>query len=90
VATRARDRDRRCAHGRWTPTRRASLLNNTGNAGGVRTTLDPGAQDFAALLKQMGTGLLVTELIGFGVNTVTGDYSRGAVASGRGRDPLFG
>jgi PmbA protein len=55
-------------------------LNNTGNAGGVRNlTLDPGAQDFAALLKQMGTGLLVTELIGFGVNTVTGDYSRGAV-----------
>ena len=34
--------------------------------------------DFDALLQQMGTGLLVTELMGQGVNGVTGDYSRGA------------
>jgi PmbA protein len=54
-------------------------LRSTGNAGGVHNlTIDPGQQDLAGLLKQMGTGLLVTELIGFGVNNVTGDYSRGA------------
>jgi PmbA protein len=54
-------------------------MPTTGNAGGVHNlTLDPGPQDLDGLLRQMGTGLLVTELIGFGVNTVTGDYSRGA------------
>jgi len=37
-----------------------------------------GELDFAGLLKQMGRGLLVTELLGSGVNAVTGDYSRGA------------
>ena len=53
-------------------------METTGNAGGVRNlTVDGGEQDLAALLKTMGTGLLVTELIGMGVNTVTGDYSRG-------------
>jgi PmbA protein len=36
------------------------------------------ADDFAGMLKRMGTGLLVTELMGQGVNYVTGDYSRGA------------
>ncbi|MEW6611361.1 MAG: metalloprotease PmbA [Pseudomonadota bacterium] len=52
---------------------------STGNAGGAHNlTLQPGELDFPALLKRMGTGLLVTELIGFGVNNVTGDYSRGA------------
>ena len=35
-------------------------------------------EDFAALLKKMGRGLLVTELMGQGINMVTGDYSRGA------------
>ncbi|MGI9316618.1 MAG: metalloprotease PmbA [bacterium] len=55
-------------------------MQSTGNAGGVHNlTIDPtmngGLDD---LLAQMGTGLLVSELIGFGVNTVTGDYSRGA------------
>jgi PmbA protein len=35
-------------------------------------------EDFAGLLKKMGTGLLVTELLGHGLNMVTGDYSRGA------------
>ncbi len=54
-------------------------LESTGNAGGVHNlTLDPGAIDLAGLLQQMGTGLLVTELMGQGVNNVTGDYSRGA------------
>jgi PmbA protein len=54
-------------------------LQSTGNAGGVHNlTVDPGADDQAGLLRQMGTGLLVTELMGQGVNMVTGDYSRGA------------
>lgn len=54
-------------------------MQTTGNAGGVHNlTIDPGGFDRAGLLKHMGTGLLVTELIGFGVNIVTGDYSRGA------------
>ncbi|MCR4347032.1 MAG: metalloprotease PmbA [Sulfuricaulis sp.] len=54
-------------------------LPTTGNAGGVHNlTIDPGKEDLAALMKRMNTGLLVTELIGFGVNTITGDYSRGA------------
>ena len=54
-------------------------LRSTGNAGGVHNlTIQPGNKDLAGLLKQMHTGLLVTELIGFGINGVTGDYSRGA------------
>jgi PmbA protein len=54
-------------------------MQTTGNAGGVHNlTLEPGELDFDALLREMDTGLLVTELIGQGVNTVTGDYSRGA------------
>jgi PmbA protein len=54
-------------------------MQTTGNAGGVHNlTIDPGDKDLAALLKTMDTGLLVTEFIGFGVNIVTGDYSRGA------------
>ncbi|MCX7097591.1 MAG: metalloprotease PmbA [Methylococcales bacterium] len=54
-------------------------LQSTGNAGGVRNlTVTPGALDFTDLLRQMDTGLLVTELMGQGVNMVTGDYSRGA------------
>lgn len=56
-------------------------LQSTGNAGGLHNLLvdpSPGAPDQAALLKQMGRGLLVTELMGQGVNGVTGDYSRGA------------
>jgi len=54
-------------------------LRSTGNAGGNHNLMlsDTGA-DFAGLLKQMGSGLLVTELMGQGVNAVTGDYSRGA------------
>lgn len=54
-------------------------LQSTGHAGGVRNLIaKPGDLDFAGLLKQMDTGLVVAELIGQGVNGVTGDYSRGA------------
>ena len=57
-------------------------LRTTGNAGGVHNLLveaDPAAAlDFAGLLKRLGSGLYVTELMGQGVNGVTGDYSRGA------------
>ncbi|MDX1509308.1 MAG: metallopeptidase TldD-related protein, partial [Woeseiaceae bacterium] len=51
----------------------------TANAGGPQNLIIPGnAEDQAALVAEMGTGLLVEELIGHGVNGVTGDYSRGA------------
>jgi len=54
-------------------------LRSTGNAGGVRNlTIDSGALDYQGMLKELGTGLLVTELMGHGVNILTGDYSRGA------------
>jgi PmbA protein len=54
-------------------------LKTTANAGGVHNLIVAhGSEDVAALLKRMGRGLLVTELMGQGVNTVTGDYSRGA------------
>ncbi|HEY4127243.1 MAG TPA: metalloprotease PmbA [Gammaproteobacteria bacterium] len=50
-----------------------------GHAGGVRNLLvKPGQLDYADLLREMGTGFVVTELLGQGVNGVTGDYSRGA------------
>ena len=54
-------------------------MQSTGNAGGNHNLImqDTG-EDFAALLKKMGRGLLVTELMGQGINAVTGDYSRGA------------
>ena len=52
---------------------------STGNAGGNHNLiLESTGQDFAQLLKQMDKGLLVTELLGHGINPVTGDYSRGA------------
>jgi PmbA protein len=54
-------------------------MRSTGNAGGVHNlTIDPGELDYQGMLKQLHTGLLVTELMGQGVNMVTGDYSRGA------------
>lgn len=57
-------------------------METTGNAGGVRNLTIESSQgsdkDLPALLAQMGRGLLITDLIGHGVNTVTGDYSRGA------------
>jgi PmbA protein len=54
-------------------------LTTTGNAGGVHNLVVLGERlDYDALLQRLGTGLLVTEMIGQGVNAVTGDYSRGA------------
>jgi PmbA protein len=54
-------------------------MQTTGNAGGVHNLIvESGEHDFASMLKLLGTGLLVTELMGQGVNRVTGDYSRGA------------
>lgn len=51
----------------------------TGNAGGSHNLiLQSGDLDFNGLLQSMHTGLLVTELLGHGINMVTGDYSRGA------------
>jgi PmbA protein len=58
-------------------------LKTTGHAGGshnlrLYSKQTKPSDTLDALLKEMGTGLLVTELIGQGVNYVTGDYSRGA------------
>jgi len=58
-------------------------MQSTGNAGGshnlrLTSTLTRSTDNFRAMLKKLGTGLLVTELMGQGVNYVTGDYSRGA------------
>nr|WP_315475487.1 metalloprotease PmbA [uncultured Undibacterium sp.] len=58
-------------------------MQTTGNAGGshnlnLTSNLTKRGDNFAQMLKKMGTGLLVTELMGQGVNYVTGDYSRGA------------
>ncbi len=62
-------------------------LTTTGHAGGIHnwlvtdknnSTKGNQADDFDAMLKTLGTGLLVTELMGQGVNIVNGDYSRGA------------
>jgi len=54
-------------------------METTGNAGGVRNLrIDMGELDREALIRQMDTGLFVTELMGSGINPVTGDYSRGA------------
>ena len=54
-------------------------MRSTGNAGGTNNLIvKPGKLDFKGLLKKMNRGLLVTELLGSGVNAVTGDYSRGA------------
>jgi PmbA protein len=58
-------------------------MKTTGNAGGshnlkLNSSLTRADDDFEAMLRKMGTGLLVTELMGQGTNYVTGDYSRGA------------
>ena len=54
-------------------------MQSTGNAGGSHNLIvTPGELDFAGLIKKMDRGLVVTELMGQGVNNVTGDYSRGA------------
>ncbi len=58
---------------------RKLAMKNTGHAGGIYnwTIADTGV-GFDELVKQMGTGIIVTEVMGQGVNAVTGDYSRGA------------
>ena len=56
-------------------------MQSTGNAGGNHNLIvapDGNNLDFAGMLKKMQRGLVVTELMGQGVNNVTGDYSRGA------------
>ena len=58
-------------------------MKTTGNAGGshnltLTSRLTRAGDDLDAMLKKLGTGLFVTELMGSGVNYVTGDYSRGA------------
>ena len=54
-------------------------LETTGNAGGIHNLIiEPGKFSAGELMRQMGTGLLVTEVMGQGVNIITGDYSRGA------------
>ncbi|MET3118419.1 PmbA protein [Undibacterium sp. GrIS 1.8] len=62
---------------------RKMKMKTTGNAGGshnlsMTSALTTKTDNFKAMLKKMDTGLLVTELMGEGVNYVTGDYSRGA------------
>jgi len=68
-----------------TYTARKLGMRTTGNAGGSHNLIVSPSPDapaategIAGLLRQMGTGLLVTELLGHGINYVTGDYSRGA------------
>ena len=58
-------------------------MKSTGNSGGaynleLLSTETKQKDDFASMIRRLGTGLLVTDLIGQGVNYVTGDYSRGA------------
>jgi len=56
-------------------------MQTTGNAGGshlLTMSTSGNGEDFDALVRRMGRGLVVTELLGQGVNYVTGDYSRGA------------
>ena len=54
-------------------------MKSTGNAGGHHNLfVEGGRLDFRGMLREMGRGLLVTEMMGQGVNLITGDYSRGA------------
>jgi PmbA protein len=58
-------------------------MRTTGNAGGshnlvMSSRLTRAGDDLEEMLRKLGTGLFVTELMGQGVNPVTGDYSRGA------------
>jgi len=54
-------------------------MKSTGNAGGHHNlVLKSNGPNFAGMLRKLGRGLLVTELLGHGINLVTGDYSRGA------------
>jgi PmbA protein len=82
VATKARDVVRKgFVEGYFLSTYSAKKLGmqTTGNAGGNHNLiLEPGELDLDGMLREMGSGLLVTEVMGQGVNMVTGDYSRGA------------
>ena len=83
VATRARDLVRDGILQGWVLDSYSACrlgLQTTGNAGGVRNLrIDPSRDGGCdALLQEMGSGLFITELMGQGVNPVTGDYSRGA------------
>ena len=54
-------------------------MKSTGNSGGNHNLiLAPGSGDLVGMLRELGTGLFVTDLMGHGINMVTGDYSRGA------------
>jgi PmbA protein len=73
------DGGRICQYALSTYSARKLGLQTTANSGGVfNLTVDATAEDLPALLKQMDTGLLVTELMGDGGSILTGDYSRGA------------
>jgi len=72
------DDGRLCSYIMGSYSARRLKLESTGNAGGVyNLTLTPGKMDLEGLIRQMDTGLLVTEVMGQGVNIITGDYSRG-------------
>ena len=54
-------------------------MESTGNAGGVHNlVVSHSGKSFAEMLRELGTGFVVTEVLGQGVNIVSGDYSRGA------------
>ena len=58
---------------------RKMKMTPTGHAGGIHNWfVKSTGQNYEQMLKELGTGLLVTEVMGQGVNIVTGDYSRGA------------
>ncbi|MFA0415705.1 metalloprotease PmbA [Vibrio renipiscarius] len=58
---------------------RKMKMDPTGHAGGIHNWfVQSTGQDYQQMLRELGTGFLVTEVMGQGVNTVTGDYSRGA------------
>jgi len=82
VATRARAVVEHGVLGGWflsSYSARKLGLETSGNAGGNHNLIvTPGERDFAGLMQLMDRGLLVTDLMGQGVNPVTGDYSRGA------------
>ena len=83
AARRVVDAGRVCGYFLSSYTARKLGMRTTGNAGGshnlvLRSRLTRPGDDLDAMLRQMGRGLFVTELMGQGVNYVTGDYSRGA------------
>lgn len=76
-------------------TARALGMESAGNAGGAHNvSVKGGSDDHAQMLKRLGTGLYVTEMMGQGVNLVNGDFSRGAfgywVENGEIKYPVHG